>query len=107
MRQAINNLQSTHAGFGFINKDNVFKGLFLIPNILVCDMPHPHKIHEMITSCISGDVDKSVLLLHGLWTQGYSALDIVGTLFKVVKAFEMPEFLKLEFIKVSPPRARF
>ena len=25
MRQAINNLQSTHAGFGFVNGENVFK----------------------------------------------------------------------------------
>ena len=32
MRQALNNLQSTHAGFGVINVDNVFK---------VCDQPHP------------------------------------------------------------------
>ena len=25
MRQAINNLQSTHSGYGLINRDNVFK----------------------------------------------------------------------------------
>jgi replication factor C subunit 2/4 len=32
LRQALNNLQSTHAGFGFISADNVFR---------VCDQPHP------------------------------------------------------------------
>ena len=33
MRQwALNNLQSTHAGFGVVNDENVFK---------VCDQPHP------------------------------------------------------------------
>lgn len=32
MRQAINNLQSTHSGFGLVNAENVFK---------VCDQPHP------------------------------------------------------------------
>lgn len=28
--QAINNLQSTFYGFGFVNSDNVFKVLFLL-----------------------------------------------------------------------------
>jgi replication factor C subunit 2/4 len=32
MRYALNNLQATAAGFGSINRDNVFK---------VCDQPHP------------------------------------------------------------------
>jgi DNA polymerase III delta prime subunit len=32
MRQALNNLQATHAGFGRVDVDNVFK---------VCDQPHP------------------------------------------------------------------
>lgn len=32
LRQALNNLQSTHAGFGFVSADNVFR---------VCDQPHP------------------------------------------------------------------
>ena len=32
MRQALNNLQSTFAGFGNVDVDNVFK---------VCDQPHP------------------------------------------------------------------
>jgi replication factor C subunit 2/4 len=29
MRQALNNLQSTHAGYGFVNRENVFKVLLL------------------------------------------------------------------------------
>jgi len=29
MRQALNNLQSTHAGYGFVNRENVFKVRFL------------------------------------------------------------------------------
>jgi hypothetical protein len=38
---------------------------------------------------------------------GYSAMDIITTLFRVVKTFpdkDMPEFLKLEFIRVSQQR---
>ncbi len=30
MRQALNNLQSTHAGYGFVNRENVFKVRFLL-----------------------------------------------------------------------------
>ena len=32
MRQALNNAQATHSGFGFISSDNVFQ---------VCDQPQP------------------------------------------------------------------
>ncbi|KAI6047977.1 P-loop containing nucleoside triphosphate hydrolase protein [Pisolithus marmoratus] len=72
MRQAINNLQSTHSGFGFVSGENVFK---------VCDQPHP-------------------VILNELWEQGYSAVDIVVTMFRVTKTFdELPEYTKLEFIK--------
>ena len=68
---------------------------------IVCDMPHPQKINEMIHSCIKGEADNALLILNDLWSQGYSALDIVGTIFKVTKTFDMAEFLKLEFIKVG------
>lgn len=64
-------------------------------------MPQPHKIHEIIQHCLKSDVDKAVLILNQLWNQGYSALDIIGTLFKVLKTYDMPEYLKLEFIKVG------
>ncbi|KAL2915021.1 replication factor C subunit 4 [Polyrhizophydium stewartii] len=90
MRQAVNNLQSTHAGFGFVNPDNVFK---------VCDQPHPALIQDVVRSCIETNVDPAITGLTQLWKQGYSALDIITTLFRVVKSFDMPEFLKLEFIK--------
>lgn len=79
MRQAINNLQSTFSGFGFISGDNVFK---------VCDQPHPVVIRAAITSCIEGDVDAALEKLKELWDQGYSAVDIVVTLFRVVKTFD-------------------
>jgi hypothetical protein len=32
---------------------------------------------------------------------GYSALDVIGTLFRVAKSFEVAQQLKLEIIKVS------
>ena len=110
MRQAINNLQSTHSGSGFVSGDNVFK---------VCDQPHPIIIQATIRACLKGDVDTAVDKLNDLWTQGYSAVDIVVTIFRVVKTFDeyvffladatlfysftpsrMPEYTKLEYIKV-------
>lgn len=79
MRQAINNLQSTHSGFGFVSGDNVFK---------VCDQPHPIVLQAMIRACMRGDVDAAVGKVSELWEQGYSAVDVVGTMFRVVKTFD-------------------
>lgn len=43
MRYALNNLQATAAGFGLVNKENVFK---------VCDQPHPELMQNVIKSCL-------------------------------------------------------
>lgn len=92
MRQGLNNLQSTNAGFGIITPENVFK---------VCDQPHPLAVAEMIKLCITGDIDEAHDHLEALWKQGYAASDIIGTIFKVVRNHQMDEHLKLEFIRVS------
>lgn len=79
MRQAINNLQSTWSGFSFVSGDNVFK---------VCDQPHPIVVQSMIRACSQGDIESSVIKLRELWDQGYSAVDIIVTIFRVVKTFD-------------------
>lgn len=92
MRQAINNLQSTHAGFGFVSGDNVFK---------VVDSPHPIKVQAMLKACYEGNVDSALDTLRELWDLGYSSHDIVSTMFKVTKTIPtLSEHSKLEFIKV-------
>merc|ERR1719230_1059234 len=48
MRHALNNLQSTHNGFGEVTQDNVFK---------VCDQPHPVKIQGMLRACLAANWD--------------------------------------------------
>jgi replication factor C subunit 2/4 len=58
MRQAINNLQSTWAGFGFVSGDNVFR---------VVDSPHPVKVQAMIKACWEGKVDAALDTLNELW----------------------------------------
>ena len=46
-----------------------------------------------------------VQILAHLWHLGYSPEDIIGNIFRVCKTFQMAEYLKLEFIKVSESRA--
>jgi replication factor C subunit 2/4 len=58
MRQAINNLQSTWAGFGFVSGDNVFR---------VVDSPHPIKVQAMIKACWECKVDSALDILNELW----------------------------------------
>ncbi|MEQ2171344.1 Subunit of heteropentameric Replication factor C (RF-C) [Goodea atripinnis] len=89
--QALNNLQSTNSGFGYINSDNVFK---------VCDEPHPLLVKSMLGHCVDGDIDSAYKVVEQLWALGYSPEDIIGNIFRVCKTYQMAEYLKLEFIKV-------
>ena len=93
MRQALNNLQATCAGFGLVSQDNVFK---------VCDQPHPETLRASLESCIRGDVTGALVKIDDLWRLGYSAHDVVGTLFRVCKSLpreKISEYMKLEFIR--------
>ncbi|KAI1376585.1 DNA replication factor C-like protein [Hypoxylon crocopeplum] len=91
MRQAINNLQSTHAGFGFVSGDNVFK---------VVDSPHPIKVQAMLKACYEGNVGGALDALCELWDLGYSSHDIISTMFRVTKTIPtLSEHSKLEFIR--------
>jgi len=90
MRQAINNLQSTWTGLGFVSPDNVFK---------VCDQPHPITIRAMLNACYKGEIDKAMEKLDEVWNLGYAAVDIVTTVFRVVKTMEsIPEAIKVRQI---------
>lgn len=94
MRQAINNLQSTMAGFGFVNDINVFK---------IVDQPHPLVIKKMLASCVSKEnpnIEHAIDLLDSLWKKGYSAIDLVTLAFKVAKTLpDINEQKRLEVIK--------
>ncbi|CAG8759950.1 16229_t:CDS:2, partial [Racocetra fulgida] len=91
MRQAINNLQSTFTGFSFVNAENVYK---------VCDQPHPAAVTKVLDDCYNYKVDEALTGLTELWEKGYSAMDIITTMFRVVKFNnEWQEGLKLDFIK--------
>ena len=93
MRQALNNLQSTSAGFGVVNREAVLK---------VCDQPHPLVLVAALTACAGGDLDEASRLVGGLWDAGYAASDIIGTFFRVVRNAKpevLPEFVQLEFVR--------
>lgn len=90
MRTAINNLQATHSGFGFVNDKNVFK---------VCDQPHPTLVKEVIRHCLLQNILEAEQGILSLSRTGYSAIDIIGTIFRVCKTYEMPEKLKLSYMK--------
>lgn len=90
MRQAINNLQSTHDGFEEITEENVFK---------VCDEPPPVVIEKIINSCLNRRLEEAEKNLTNLYSLGYCTEDIVSSMFRVVKTYNMPEFTKLEYLK--------
>ncbi|KAH3687304.1 hypothetical protein WICPIJ_001727 [Wickerhamomyces pijperi] len=91
MRQAVNNLQSTVAGFGLVNSENVFQ---------IVDSPHPLIIKGIILSAITGKFDESLDTLAQLWEKGYSAIDVASTSFKVTKNMtEISEAKRLEVMK--------
>jgi replication factor C subunit 2/4 len=90
MRHALNNLQSTHNGFAHVTQENVFK---------VCDQPHPLKIQSMLRECLAGNWDNAYAVLNDLNDQGYANQDIIGVIFRVLKTFDMPEHVKLEYLK--------
>lgn len=91
MRTALNALQSTYAGFGRIAQDTVFK---------VCDQPSPGVIKKILEHAQRNDLSASSATMLEVLNQGYSTIDFIGTMFRVVKYFEMPERLKLDWIKL-------
>ncbi|KAK1305150.1 hypothetical protein QJS10_CPB11g00738 [Acorus calamus] len=90
MRQALNNLQATVTGFRFVNQENVFK---------VCDQPHPLHVKNMVHNILEGKFDDACSGMKKLFDLGYSPTDIITTLFRIIKNYDMAEYLKLEFMK--------
>lgn len=107
MRNALNCLQSTSAGFGFVSGENVWK---------VCDSPNPIYVEKIIMLCLrdaklgsgSGDnggassttlgdgLDEAQSHLEELLDKGYSPIDLIGTFFRVTKNLKINEGLQLD-----------
>ena len=54
----------------------------------------------MLQHCVNGRIDEAYKVMAHLWRLGYSAEDIITIILRVCKNHNMPEYLKLEFIKV-------
>eukprot|EP01084_Bolivina_argentea_P122075 216348_1 len=91
MRNALNNLQSTHAGFKHVSQETVLR---------VCDQPHPAVIKQVLMSCVKDDIRTAMDNMKSLYDTGYAVNDIIGTVFKVCRGqLDIEEMAKLEFIK--------
>lgn len=90
MRQALNNLQATAAGFGRVTYDAVFQ---------VCDQPHPEVIRDILTSCLAGNFTDAASRLDVLWSKGYSPLDLASSLYKAVTDLGLDEMKQLALLK--------
>ncbi|EKX72791.1 replication factor C subunit 4, putative [Theileria equi strain WA] len=90
LRRAVNNLQNVSAGFDLITKENVFK---------VCDIPSPDLIQKMLSDCLNGNWRMAHEKAAELLELGHSPLDIIITMRSVLKSFNAPEHVLLEYIK--------
>lgn len=69
----------------------------------VCDQPHPLHVKNMVRHVLEGKFDDACSGLKQLYDLGYSPTDIITTLFRIIKNYDMAEYLKLEFMKVQTP----
>ena len=90
MRNAMNSLEATKAGFGIVNDINVFR---------IVDQPPLLTIQSIIESCIKGDIDKASSTMMKVCDEGYSISNIIDMLFKVIKTHKISEDLKLKYMK--------
>lgn len=83
----------------------LFYAPWILINVLVfyqvCDQPHPLHVKNMVRHVIEGKFDDACSGLKHLYDMGYSPTDIITTFFRIIKNYDMAEYLKLEFMKVS------
>jgi len=91
MRNAINTLQSAYTGFGLINQESIMK---------ICDQPSPQATTNILQSCEKGKIDEACIRLEGVLKEGYSPIDFITTLFRIVQRHDCDELLKLDWIKL-------
>ena len=92
MRYALNNLQATAAGFGMVNKENVFK---------VCDQPHPDLMVNVVKLCLDSQFNRACAEIDVVFNQGYNIVDLINTLTRMIQ--NMSEFkseeLRMHYLK--------
>ena len=76
MRYALNNLQSTFVGFGKVTHDNVYK---------IVDIPKPEMLLNIINCLQNGNMQQALDNVDLLIDDGYTALDIVNVIGKIIQ----------------------
>tara|TARA_Y100000991_G_C21968467_1_gene348136 strand:+ start:287 stop:1267 length:981 start_codon:yes stop_codon:yes gene_type:complete len=90
LRQTINNLQSTYSGYGEINYENVLK---------ICDIPQPELLASIITDTQENNFLNSYNYIKKIHNMGYSPIDIVNTLFEILKNSDIEDERRMRMIK--------
>ena len=58
------------------------------------------QVKNMICNVREGKFERACADLKQLYEIGYSPIDIITSLYDALQNYEMPDFLKLEFLKV-------
>ncbi|GMH35572.1 hypothetical protein BSKO_03440 [Bryopsis sp. KO-2023] len=92
MRRGLQSLQATYNAFTTVSRENVAK---------LCPLPPPLMIKKLLTQCLAGDIHMGLNIIQEIMDLGYTGVDLVSTLFKIVnRDQDLEEFLKLEYIKL-------
>jgi replication factor C subunit 2/4 len=90
MRNVLNGAQSTFNAFGKITHEYVYK---------MNDQPQPAIAKKALEACLRKDWEAGFAPVHDLYNQGYSTRDIISTFARVGKTIDVPEHIKLEWLK--------
>ena len=93
MRIALNNLQSTIAGFNKISYKNILS---------ICNIPRPEKVADIIRCCLIFRFSNACKKVDILFGQGFSTLDIVASFLKIFQDTNLnkiPKKMQLEYCK--------
>lgn len=63
------------------------------------DQPQPEKIQRCLRAALEKDWNAAFAPVHEIWKQGYSSTDIISTFARVTKQMDVPEHIKLEWLK--------
>jgi replication factor C subunit 2/4 len=91
MRQILNNAQAIACNYSLINADNVY---------CICDKPHPEEMRQVIDYIVQGNHVQAQCLVSKVYRKGYSVVDILDTLFKVIKKNDnLDKVVKMFFVQ--------
>lgn len=92
MRYALNNLQSTFAGYGFLNHENVYK---------IVDIPRPEILLNIIKTMEAEKLQDALNAAENLVDEGYTVIDIVSNIGRIIQENErFHEKQKLNLLKI-------